>query len=98
MKRMHLVTVGVAAGGVAVGMLLAGAPFRSLLIPLLVLACPAMMILMMSMRGHGGGDASPTLKHRPPVGQEPPVERTPSSTPESVGHRDKGVTKSTVRT
>ena len=98
MKRMHLVTVGVGAGGLAIGMLLAGASFRSLLIPLLVLACPAMMILMMSMRGHGGRDAGAPRRHRPEVSQEPPVGGTPSSTPEFAGDRDEGVRKSTVGT
>ena len=62
MKRMHLVTMGVGAGGVAVGMLLAGASFRSLLIPLLILACPVMMIFM---GGHGGGGAGEKSRHRP---------------------------------
>jgi hypothetical protein len=47
----RLVTMGVAAVAPLAGMLLAGAPVRSLSLPLLVLACPLMMIFM--MRGHG---------------------------------------------
>ena len=53
MKRNHLVTMAVAAGALVMGMLLAGGSGRSLLLPLLVLACPLMMVFM--MRGHGGG-------------------------------------------
>lgn len=60
MKRHHLVTVGVAAVALVVGMLLGGTSIRSLFVPLLLLACPLMMFFM--MRGHGDGHAGGQMR------------------------------------
>ena len=46
----------VIAGAIVVGaMILAGVPLASLLFPLVVLACPLMMIFMMRGMNHDGG-------------------------------------------
>ena len=49
----------VLAGAIVVGALvLAGVPLASLLLPLVLLACPLMMIFMMRGMDHGGGHGS----------------------------------------
>jgi hypothetical protein len=59
MHRTHMKYLLVAAGALAVGLLLAGTPVQSLLPFALVLACPLMMVFMMrgmhGDHGHGGG-------------------------------------------
>ncbi|MGH2690271.1 MAG: DUF2933 domain-containing protein [Actinomycetota bacterium] len=58
MKRNHLVLVAVAAGGLVVGMLLGGASVSSVLLPLLLLACPLMMVFVGHGSGHSHADGS----------------------------------------
>ncbi len=53
----HMRYLLIAAGGVAIGLLVAGNSVRSLLPLAFALACPIMMMVMMGgmMRGHGDG-------------------------------------------
>jgi hypothetical protein len=65
MKRQHMMWYAAVLIAVAVTALALGAPASTVLLGLLVLACPVMMIFMMSGgRGHGadhgGGDTNET--------------------------------------
>lgn len=52
----------VLAGAILVGaLLLSGAPVSAIVLPLILLACPLMMIFMMRGMNHGGGQGG----HRP---------------------------------
>lgn len=73
MKRHHLMLVGVAVGGFVVGMLLTGASARSVLLPLLLLACPLMMLFMGNGSGHSDADVHSPPPH--PLGDEAPARR-----------------------
>lgn len=53
MKREHLLYYAIAVAILIVGLAWAGLPTSTILVGLVVLACPLMMIFM--MRDHGGG-------------------------------------------
>jgi hypothetical protein len=52
MKRQHLGLYAIALAVLIVGLAFAGVPLTTVLVGLLVLACPLMMMFMMG--GHGG--------------------------------------------
>ncbi|MEO6086457.1 MAG: DUF2933 domain-containing protein [Umezawaea sp.] len=53
MKRQLLPLYAIALAILVVGLVFAGVPVQTILLGLLVLACPLMMVFMMG--GHGGG-------------------------------------------
>lgn len=53
MKQGHLPLYAIAVAILVVGLAFAGVPVQTILIGLVVLACPLMMMFMMG--GHGGG-------------------------------------------
>ena len=57
MKRQHIGLYAIALAILIVGLAFAGVPLTTMLIGLLVLACPLMMMFMMGGHGgHGGSD------------------------------------------
>ncbi|MDX8143227.1 DUF2933 domain-containing protein [Lentzea sp. BCCO 10_0061] len=59
MKRQHLGLYAIALAILIVGLAFAGVPLPTMLVGLLVLACPLMMMSMMGGHGgHGGQDGS----------------------------------------
>jgi hypothetical protein len=77
MKRQNLALYAVALAILVVGLVFAGVPVSTLLIGLVVLACPLMMVFMMGGMhgGHGGSDQDTSGSgehdhdHRPTAGQ-----------------------------
>jgi hypothetical protein len=68
--------IAVAGGALAVGLLVAGTPVRSLLPFVLVLACPLMMMFMMrGMGGHEGHGGVPSPDRRDHHHDEADAER-----------------------
>jgi hypothetical protein len=56
MKRQHLGLYAIALAILIVGLSFAGVPLNTMLLGLLLLACPLMMMFMMGGHGgHGGG-------------------------------------------
>ncbi len=65
MKTPHIRWYGVALVFVAIGAVILGAPSSTVLLSLVLLACPAMMMFMMAGgHRHGGSDTDPTDIHR----------------------------------
>jgi hypothetical protein len=76
MKRQQLPLYAIALAILVVGLAFAGVPVQTLLFGLVVLACPLMMMFMMSghggMGGHGGSGQdghSDQHHHGPTTGQ-----------------------------
>jgi len=68
MKRNHLPLYAIALAILIVGGLAAGVELSTLLLVLLVLACPLMMLFMgHGGHGHGGGPDNRHGDERPPV-------------------------------
>ncbi|MBC6445834.1 DUF2933 domain-containing protein [Actinokineospora xionganensis] len=59
MRRQHLPLYAIALAILIVGLAFAGVPVNTLLIGLLVLACPLMMMFMMGGAVHGGDKTEP---------------------------------------
>lgn len=71
MKRQHLPLYAIALAILIVGLSFAGVPVQALLLGLVLLACPLMMMFMMS-GGHGHGSdhhPSDTDEHRDSAGR-----------------------------
>lgn len=66
MRREHLLYYAIALA-ILIGVLaLAGVPTSTILVGLLVLACPVMMLFMMGGHGHGGGSGHGGEHHAEP--------------------------------
>lgn len=67
MKTPHILWYGAALVVVAIGAIALGAPSSTVLLSLVLLACPAMMMFMMAGgHRHGGSDTDPTDIHGGP--------------------------------
>jgi len=69
--RQHFGLYAIGLAILVVGLVFVGAPWTSLVLGLVILACPLMMMLMMGGMGHGSGDniAEDMHDHRPTSGQ-----------------------------
>jgi hypothetical protein len=65
MKRQHLPLYAIALAILIVGLAFAGIPVQTLLLGLVVLACPLMMMFMMG-GGHGSGHHTDDMHDRDP--------------------------------
>jgi hypothetical protein len=64
MKRRHLGLSAIALAVLIVGPAFAGVPLTTMLVGLLVLACPLMMMSMMGGHGGHGGHGGSDEQHR----------------------------------
>ena len=63
MRRDKMPTFVLAAAIVVGALVLAGVPLAALALPLILLACPLMMIFMMRGMDHGGGSSGQHSEH-----------------------------------
>ncbi|MDX8034843.1 DUF2933 domain-containing protein [Lentzea sp. BCCO 10_0856] len=70
MKRQHLGLYAIALAILIVGLGFAGVPAGTLLVGLLVLACPLMMMFMMGGHGGHGGSDEHDKDHRHTSGRQ----------------------------
>lgn len=73
--KKHLVQMGVAGGVILVGLWAFGVPLSAALPYALFLACPLMMLWMMTGMNHGAGPGNPDDQDHPRDGEHP---RSPS--------------------
>lgn len=55
MKRQYILWYTAALVAAVIGAVALGVPLSTVLLPLVLLACPLMMMFMMGGHGHGGG-------------------------------------------
>jgi len=75
MQRQHLPLYAIALAILLVGLAFAGMPVQTILLGLLVLACPLMMMFMMGGHGGHGGQGGTDQDTDHPGHQHGPAER-----------------------